>query len=687
MAARRVRVITFAVLGLAVVATATASAAGGTAVPSSEPPPNDAGVQTITGSVNYTNTYFTLGVAEPLVILEDQSGFVARDRNYVFPVASQVVGEITSDFYTSPFTYSIQLPIHPGGTFHDVDHDGVDEAGVVIFAAAYWTNTWGDTYLDERDQQGGGWSSAYASTKLSTDPKSFYEVDGGKYIVYSPDSGQDFPTAFGTDRKLFTYDDPVAPLPAGWSVIDMSQEPFAIERNATEAVDLLEPDDAALDDYSGLSYTAAFDAMLKKFRNEYAFTEYKHIDWDAEAAKYRPAFASAEAATDPHAYALALRDFLWSIPDSHVGSDTSLLDDDFAHDTSGGLGLALGETDDGHVIVDFLTEGGPAAKAGIQLGAEVTDLGGRPIDAILAATVPWSSPFSNVTIARLQQLRYATRFPLDTKTVGITYTNPGVATKTATLDVVDEQDSLRASSFFANASPTALPVEFSVLPSGLGYVKITGFADNELLTIQLWERAIRYMNDNGVPGLVIDMRINSGGSGWLANQMAAYFFDDRTIAGLTERYNEAIGKFFRDPDGESEMIPPAEALRYHGPVAVMVGPACVSACEFFSYAMTLKDRATVVGHYSSDGAGGSVEQFAMPEGIFVQMTIGRELDAAGNIHLEGKGVVPDHHVPVTVESLLGEARGDDVVLNATEQVLNDQLATATTEPTTASTGG
>jgi hypothetical protein len=118
------------------------------------------------------------------------------------------------------------------------------------------------------------------------------------------------------------------------------------------------------------------------------------------------------------------------------------------------------------------------------------------------------------------------------------------------------------------------------------------------------------------------------------------------------------------------MIPPPENLQYSGPVAVMVGPACASACEFFSYAMTVNDRAMVVGQYPSDGAGGSVEQFVMPEKLNVQMTIGRAVDAQGNIHLEGVGVTPTVKVPVTVETLQKQANGEDVVLDAAVKALS-----------------
>ena len=246
------------------------------------------GVRLVSGSVTYTWAFFTDGVAEPIVILEDQGGFVTRDRKFVIPVESQVIGEITSDFYTSPFTYSLALPIEPNGTLHDVNHDNKTDRGVMVFAVAYWTNTWGDPYLERRDQGGGGWSTAYASTKVSDAKDSYREVYGGKYLVYAPDGQEQFPSGFGADKKLFTDDDPIMDLPAGWSVVDMDQTPFVIDRSEKSTIDLIEPESTALDDFSQLSYTAAFDKMLDKFKKEYAFTELKKIDWDAKGQKYRP---------------------------------------------------------------------------------------------------------------------------------------------------------------------------------------------------------------------------------------------------------------------------------------------------------------------------------------------------------------------------------------------------------------
>jgi hypothetical protein len=486
----------------------------------------------ITGEVAYTYPFFTVGVAEPIVILEDQAGFVDRNRNFIFPVESQVLGQLTSDFYESPFNYNITLPLIPRGTQRDVDNDSEADDGVMVFAVAYWTNTWGDAYLERRDQAGGGWSSAYASTRISDDRDNYLEVYGGKYLIYAADGNQGFPSGFGDDDLLFTDDDPIVQIPQGWTVVDMDQEPFTFDRSREAHIDLLEPESIALSDFSSLPYSEAFDAMLEKMRTEYAFTEYKGIDWDAMDSEFRPRFEAAEENGDRQAYYLALRDFLWSIPDGHVAMDITVLGSMIQNEILGGLGMAAEELSDGRVLVNYLLEDGPAAKAGIQIGAEITAIDGTPIGKVISETVPWSSPFSTEHAKRLEQVAYALRFPLD-EDVKIAYINPDASASEATLTTVMEIDSLYANSPYADVTGFELPVEYEILDSGFAYVQITTFFDNELLTIQLWERMMDELNEYGIPGLIIDMRANGGGNGYLADQMAAYFFEEEYIIGNT----------------------------------------------------------------------------------------------------------------------------------------------------------
>ncbi|KAA3647723.1 MAG: peptidase S41 [Chloroflexi bacterium] len=627
---------------------------------------DEGGPVTITGEVAYTNPFFTAGVGQPLVILEDQAGFVDRDRGYIMPPESQTIGQITSDFYNSPFTYSISLPIEPEGGVRDVDNDGEIDTGVLVFAPAYWTNAFGDPFLERRDLHGGGWSGAYVSTKISEEAATELEYIGGKIIIYAFDSQQGFPSGFGEDNMLFTEDDPIVGIPQGYTMVDMDSDPFIFDRSREVVMDLLEPEGAALDDFSDLNYLDAFDEMLAMMREEYSFTELKDIDWDAKEEEFRPRFAEAASANDGDAYSLAMRDFLWSIPDAHIGfSFTDSLVSRFFEETGGGLGMAIRETDAGTVIVNFLTPDGPAELAGVELGAEITELNGQPVGDIISAAVPWSSPFSTQHALRLQQLRYAVRFPLGTE-VEVTYQNPDGAVQTITLVTSEERNSFDFSSFNARLSGTELPVEFQVLDGGIGYVAIYSFFDNEVLTVQLWERMIQTMNTNNIPALIIDMRTNGGGFGFLADQMAAYFFTEELELGNTALWDESIGDFYVDPNTPDVFYPPREELRYSGQVAVLVGPSCSSACEFFSNDMTLQDRAIIVGQYPTGGLAGSVKDFNMPDGITVRFSIGRPLDLDGNIIIEGVGVVPDVVVPVTEETLFSEG---DPVLEAAIQAL------------------
>jgi C-terminal processing protease CtpA/Prc len=630
---------------------------------------DEGGPVIITGEVEYTNPLFTAGVSEPLIILEDQTGFVRRDKDYLFPVESQQLGQITSDFLTSPFRYTLSLPIEPAGNLNDVDHDGEQDTGVMIFAVAYWTNTFGDSYIEERDQYGGGWSTAYASTRVVSSGELRREYNGGRVIIYAPDENQAFPSGFGEDDKLFTVDDPLVTVPQGYTVVNMNTDPFTFDRSARPTIDLIEGEGAQADDFSELSYTEAFDALIEKFRTEYAFTEYYGIDWDAKSDDWRPRFEEAEANNDSEAYQLTLQQFLWTIPDGHISmSLTQTLFDEFVNETDGGLGIAMRETDNNSVIVNYVTEGSPADEEGIELGAEIISFNGTPVLEAVDEAQPWSAPFSTDHVEQLQQLRYATRWPMGTE-VEVVYRNPGDDdTTTATMEVTNERESFAFSSFNVNRSGYELPVEYRPVGDYL-YVEIASFFDDERLTIQLWERMIRTAKENEAAGIILDMRNNGGGSGFLADQMAAYFFDDELILGNSGIYDEDLGEFYFDPDNVDRYFLPSPELRYDGDVAILVGPNCASACEFFSYNMTLQDRATIIGQYPTAGLGGGIQRFFMPDGVQMQMTIARAVDADGEIHIEGIGVQPDVKVPVNAETLLND---EDAVLRAAIDFLNGE---------------
>ena len=640
---------------------------------------DEGGAVRISGSVTYSAPYFTLGVAQPLVILEDQTGFVDRNEHFLMPVASQTIGQITSDFFTSPFQYSLALPIEPQGSYRDVDNDDVEDQGVQIFAIAYWDNTFGDPFLEERDLYGGGWSTAYASTRISDDIETDREIVGGVFLVYTTDDQQGFPSGFGEDDLLFTDDDPIVTLPQGYTIVNMDAEPFSFDRSRNPVVDLIEPEGIALVDYSDQSYSDAFNSLVDLLTKEYAFTEYKEIDWEAKRTEFLPLFEAATTDEDARAYQRALRDFGWSIPDGHVSG--AFVSEDFQQAIAGGLGIAIRETDEGSVIVNFVGEGSPAETAGITLGTEIVAIDGVPIGDAIGNAVAFSAPFSTEHFKRLQQMRYAVRFPIETE-VELTWIDAEGEEVTETMTVIGEYDSFSFSSFARGTTGFEIPVEYKLLEADeygdndYGYAKIDSFSDNSVLTIQLWERLIRTLKQYAVGGLIIDMRQNGGGSGFLADQMAAYFFQEPHVLGNSGFYDEDRGEFYFDPEGQDRYYLPAEDLRYDGEVAIIVGPFCLSACEFFSYDMTIDDRATVVGHYPTGGLGGSIKSIKMPDEEYFTYTIGRAVDADGEIHIEGKGVPPSVQVTVTEENLLAD-EDKDVLLDAAIAHLDSLLAVET----------
>ncbi len=86
--------------------------------------------------------------AEPFVLLEDQAGFVGRDRDFEFRLQSQIIGpvELIDD---NKINYYLSLPSVPQGTFVDVDQDAHADKGVQVFAISYWSNIWGDPFLSQ----------------------------------------------------------------------------------------------------------------------------------------------------------------------------------------------------------------------------------------------------------------------------------------------------------------------------------------------------------------------------------------------------------------------------------------------------------------------------------------------------------------------------------------------------------
>jgi C-terminal processing protease CtpA/Prc len=312
----------------------------------------------------------------------------------------------------------------------------------------------------------------------------------------------------------------------------------------------------------------------------------------------------------------------------------------------------------------------PAGEAGFEVGAEIVEWDGQPVGRAVGQVQPFFGPYSTKHHERLEQVVFLTRVP-PFEQVAVAFRNPGSG-QTIETDMVAaiEYDSLfQALAYFAE-DELALPVEGEVLDqSGLGYIEIATFSDDYNLMATLWEHYISAMIEEETPGLILDLRLNGGGNSGLALDFAGYFFDEESVLSEHLTFNELTGAF--EAEGLPSRIVPGPML-YEGPVALLVGPYCVSACEGFAYALSREGRSVVVGHFPTAGAYGGVGagQVELPEALSLQFPTSRSETPEGDLLIEGVGVVPDVVVPVTEESVLGL---EDAVLEKAIEVLLEEI--------------
>jgi len=613
----------------------------------------------LTGSFTVTNDFvIATYYVEQAVALIDMHGFIIRDREWELPIDSQVLGYLRVNADNTGGEYTLYLPQRPQGIYNDVDQNAGEDTGIQIFAVGYAPNAAGGPFA-EGDDKTTGWPSYLAS--IRTDPENKDEVTGGKLVLWSPDANQQFPTGFGSDGLLFTADDPVAPIPAGYSIVNLDDDPFSVSRAPEESLTLYEPSDVATKDFSSLSYTEAFDKMFEIIRKEYAFNGIagKQPDWDKLYSELKPRVEKAEQDRDGLEYYRAVRDFTWAFRDGHVGlSSDGYLGEDFRSLYGGGYGFILRELDNGKAIVTYVYPGGPAAQKEMQLGAEIVEINGVPIKEAIDAVKPYFLQSSDFGI-RLEQARFVTRAPVG-QDAAITFKNPNATVQTVTLTAIGEFETyFRAASDYSDDPAPLLPVDSKIIEQDgaqIGYIRINSNYDDLNLIIRLFERSLKEFEGRGVAGLIIDMRTNSGGA---PLGLAGFLTGQDITLGQLEYFSDKTGKF--EPEGDPEKVTPYKEQYNFGNLVTLVGPNCASACEIESYGFSQVPGMIVVGQFPTAGIEAEVSrgQFKLPENIELQIPTGRFKLPDGSLFLEGKGVQPTVRVPIDATTVLAE---DDVVL-------------------------
>ncbi|MEP6779586.1 MAG: S41 family peptidase, partial [Gemmatimonadaceae bacterium] len=173
---------------------------------------------------------------------------------------------------------------------------------------------------------------------------------------------------------------------------------------------------------------------------------------------------------------------------------------------------------------------------------------------------------------------------------------------------------------------------------GFGYLYI-GTWNTQQVDINALDMALARFRD--LPGLIIDVRPNAGGSDVPAFAFASRFASKPEVVSYVQ---VRTGKRHDDLGvPEARVIAPRGAWQFTKPVVVLAGRGSFSANESFVAAMSTLPQVTVIGD-TTGGASGNPGRFALGNGWW--FTVPRWMEYGPDKQaIEWKGVAPGMQVP------------------------------------------
>lgn len=354
------------------------------------------------------------------------------------------------------------------------------------------------------------------------------------------------------------------------------------------------------------------------------------VDWDAEFRRFLPLVA---AATDPAEYYRLLRRFTALLREGH-----SYVMQPPWIDNRVRPAIAL-----------YPVEGKPVVVRGngLPAGTVITSVDDIPVADLLAERLAEACSTTDhhrllramgalLEGPRGTQVRVGARLPDGTETV-VTLTRDG-------------------------ALPPAPLFEREDLPGGVVLVRITAWHAERVVS-QFHEG---FPNFEGVRGLIIDMRRNSGGNSAFGDAILARLIDGPVERGVISYHHLHWGVMQGLELGApvltehwKPLAPDADRPRFAGPVAVLTDMNTISAGEDFAATFRLTGRGLLVGEPTA-GSTGTPVIFPLPGGGVGTVSSTRCV-YPGRAAFHGQGLAPDMPVAPTVA---GIAAGRDEVLEA-----------------------
>lgn len=414
-----------------------------------------------------------------------------------------------------------------------------------------------------------------------------------------------------------------------------------------------------IDDARRQQHLAAFDQVWTTIQEQHWDPTLNGVDWTAARDELRPRVA--EAKTDGEARA-AMNDLIARLKQSHFGiipaeayarvENLPRRDGDDGKPATGGESGLHVRVVDGEALITQVEPASAGEAAGVKPGWIVSKVGKFEVEDVLKRINEAYRDTNARMLPTYQMMAVA----------GLLSGGLGERLQVSLID--DAGKTVRKE--LELLAPSGKPAKFGNLPTfylrtdvreaapGIGYIAFNAFFDPPTVSVQFRDAIERFQKADG---LIIDLRGNPGGIGFMANGMAG---------SLIAQPGTKLGTMSMR-SGEIKFVINPQAIVFNGPVAVLVDEGSMSTSEIMAGGLQDLGRARVFGTQTPGAALPSrIEK--LPNGDGFQYAFANYVSEKESV-LEGHGVTPDQSVAPNRQSLL---KGQDNVIEAAIEWIRSQ---------------